>query len=144
MCQAALTQPLSLDDDVHEHRLAREDDSIIIPTGVSWVVELYPAASGTAPKKEIWFSPLSLTEQVVTNPDAFGCCGYEFRNNTRCKCGYIVGSRLDDCGLQPRFVPNSKMTYWAAAYHDESDAEPDRSSRQADSIPFETPMPRKN
>lgn len=116
MCQAALAQPLRLESDVREHRFANEDNSIVIPDGDAWVVELYPTATGKAPKKEVWFSPRSLLDQAVTDPDAYGYCGYEYRNNTRCKCGHIIGSRLDDCGIQPRFVLNSKMTYWAAAY----------------------------
>lgn len=119
VCQAALTLPLRFDDEIHGFQIGQQDDSVIIPVGEAWFIDS-PFVHGARPEdKAIWFSPHSLLDQVVTDPNALGCCGYEFHNNTRCKCGYIVGSRIDECGYQPRFEPNTKMTYWASAYHPE-------------------------
>ena len=123
MCQAALTQSLQFGEEIRGFKVGHEDDSVIIPEGEAWFMDS-PFVRGARPEdKAVWFSPQSLLEQVVTDPYSFGCCGYEFHNNTRCKCGHIVGSRIDECGHQPRFEPNTKMTYWATAYHREADIE---------------------
>lgn len=116
LCQSALTRPLQLSEDVREfQRFQAQDDSLEIPIGDAWIVEIHPASSGRAPEKQIWFSPQSLADDVITDRDTYGCCGYEGRENARCKCGRVVGSRIDECAHQPRFEPNPQMTYWASA-----------------------------
>lgn len=115
MCQAPLTAALALDDEVREFKFGPQDDSLRIPVGQAWIIERSPVWQTRSLEKEIWFSPKSLTDEVVTDRSTFGCCGHTGRNNTRCKCGYIIGSRIDECAYQPRFEPNLKMTYWASA-----------------------------
>lgn len=127
MCQAPLTVPLELDDEVRPFKYGPQDDSLKIPVGDAWIIERLPIRQTLSREKEIWFSPKSLTDQVVTDQNTFGCCGHSGRNNTRCKCGHIIGSRIDECAHQPRFEPNSKMTYWATSSVSETDSEIARS-----------------
>ena len=121
LCQSALTGPLQLRDDVHEfQRLQAQDDSLEIPIWEALIVEILPAPSGRAAEKQIWFSPGSLVDDVVTDHNSYGCCGYDGRENTRCKLGHIIGGRIDECAHQPRFEPNPQMTYWAGAHFSET------------------------
>lgn len=120
MCQTALSLPLHLDQNVREVHASCEDDSIFIPMEDAWIVELSPTLGGPATEKHIWFSPKALTEGAMTDRQTFGCCGYTGLGNTRCKCGHVVGSRIDECGFQPRFAADPQMTYWAASHFAEA------------------------
>ncbi|MEM1019052.1 MAG: hypothetical protein ACFBZ9_13430 [Sphingomonadales bacterium] len=113
-CHTPISIPLCFDDTVRPFDFARQDDSIAIPKGWAWRVEplhFHPFGS-----RQIWFSPASLLDTVITNRNTFGCCGHTGQNNTRSRSGYAVGSRIDECGHQPRFEPNPKNTYWAASH----------------------------
>ena len=123
LCHTPISRPLTLDERIREFDPARQDDSVQIPKGEAWIVEIRPGGRHQLAEKAIWFSPEALTDDAKTDPEAFGCCGFYVRNNTRCQAGHIVGSRIDDCARQPRFEPNLKMTYWAAASDYESEQE---------------------
>lgn len=116
LCHTAVSKPLRLDNQVREFSPSRQDDSIHIPLDEAWIVEILPLTKGCRREKQIWFSPLSLTIEVVTDRNTFGCCGYIGLGNTRCPAGHSIGSRVDECAYQPRFEPNPQMTYWNAAH----------------------------
>ena len=123
LCHAAASKPLRLETQVREFNPSRQDDSIHIPVDEAWIVETLPLTKGRSPEKQIWFSPLSLTEHLVTDGNTFGCCGYIGLDNTRCPAGHVIGSRIDECAYQPRFEPNLKMTYWNAAHFAKMDSQ---------------------
>lgn len=123
LCHTAVSKPLRLANQVREFSPSRQDDSIQIPVDEAWIVEILRLTKGRPPEKQIWFSPLSLTEEVVADRNTFGCCGYKGLNNTRCPAGHVIGNRIDECAYQPRFEPNPQMTFWSAAHFAKMDSQ---------------------